>query len=69
MHLLELDPAAKTVIEIPMDQCDRKPDCKYFKTESKRVEFPIVSVDEYYELRIDYLIWQHPDWQPPHFTS
>ena len=65
MHLLELDPAAKTVIEIPMDQCDRKPDRKYFKAESKRVEFPILSDGEHGELRIDYLVWQHPDWQPP----
>ena len=65
MHFLELDPAAKTVIEVSEDQWNRIPDFKYFKTESKRVKFPIFSEGEHGELRIDYLVWQHPDWQPP----
>lgn len=60
MHLLEYNPAAKTIIEIPADSCDLDPRCHYIWTEGKRVEIPFLGPDD-----IDYLVWQHPDWEPP----
>jgi hypothetical protein len=60
MHLLECNPEAKTIVEIREEQWNRDPGCHYIKTEGKCVEVPVLASGG-----LDYLVWRHPDWEPP----
>ena len=60
MHLLEYNPETKTIVEIREEQWNRDSGCHYIKTEGKCVEVPVLASGG-----LDYLVWRHPDWEPP----